>query len=169
MVARTLEESRLANRGASIPGAIDGGHRAGLGGRDQINVGITTFASPQVRRNTEAEKALRVKPARTFEYADHVANGVACAIAPQAPSTCARSGSLTVLAALLFSTFRMARETAAQRPRSFQRAIESLPIRPAITMIHAGEWRAITPMWRTYPAGADWRRSESGLPSGTPI
>ena len=48
-----------------------------LGARDQINVGIAKSASPQVRRSAEAEKALRVEPTRTFEYADHVANGVA--------------------------------------------------------------------------------------------
>jgi len=48
-----------------------------LGGSDQINVGIAKSASPQVRRNAEAEKGLRVEPTRTFEYADHVANGVA--------------------------------------------------------------------------------------------
>ena len=48
-----------------------------LGAKDQINVGIAKSASPQVRRSAEAEKALRVEPTRTFEYADHVANGVA--------------------------------------------------------------------------------------------
>jgi hypothetical protein len=48
-----------------------------LGGSDQINVGIAKSASPQVRRSAEAEKGLRVEPTRTFEYADHVANGVA--------------------------------------------------------------------------------------------
>ena len=40
------------------------------GAKDQINVGIAKSASPQVRRNAEAEKALRVEPTRTFEYAD---------------------------------------------------------------------------------------------------
>ena len=32
-----------------------------LGGSDQINVGIAKSASPQVRRNAEAEKGLRVR------------------------------------------------------------------------------------------------------------
>ena len=48
-----------------------------LGASDQINVGTAKSASPQVRRNAEAQKALRVEPTRTFEYADHVANGIA--------------------------------------------------------------------------------------------
>ena len=48
-----------------------------LGAKDQINVGIAKSAPPQVRRSAEAEKALRVEPTRTFEYADHVANGIA--------------------------------------------------------------------------------------------
>jgi len=48
-----------------------------LRAEDQINIGIAKSAPPQVRRNAEAEKALRVEPTRTFEYADHVANGIA--------------------------------------------------------------------------------------------
>jgi hypothetical protein len=48
-----------------------------LGARDQINVGVAKSASPQLRRSAEAEKALKVEPTRKFEYADHVANGVA--------------------------------------------------------------------------------------------
>ena len=39
-----------------------------VGARDQINVGVATSASPQVRRSAEAEKALRVEPTRKFEF-----------------------------------------------------------------------------------------------------
>ena len=48
-----------------------------LGVRDQINVGVAKSAAPQQRRSAEAEKALRVEPTRKFEFADHVANGIA--------------------------------------------------------------------------------------------
>ena len=48
-----------------------------LRAEDQINVGVAKSASPQVRRNAETEKALKVEPTRTFEYADHAANGIA--------------------------------------------------------------------------------------------
>jgi len=48
-----------------------------VGGRDQINVGVARSASPQLRRSAEAEKTLKVEPNRKFEFADHVANGIA--------------------------------------------------------------------------------------------
>jgi hypothetical protein len=48
-----------------------------LGTKDEINVGIARSASPQLRRSAEAQKALRVEPTRRFEYAAHVANGIA--------------------------------------------------------------------------------------------
>jgi hypothetical protein len=48
-----------------------------LGARDQINLGVARTTSPQLRRSAEAEKALRVEPTRKFEFADHVANGIA--------------------------------------------------------------------------------------------
>jgi hypothetical protein len=77
-----------------------------LGGSDQINVGIAKSASPQVRRNAEAEKGLRVEPTRTFEYADHVANGVA--IRNRTAGTIHLRGAPVpskVLAALLYFNF----------------------------------------------------------------
>jgi hypothetical protein len=40
-----------------------------LGNRDQINVGVAKFASPQVRKSAEAEKVMRIKPTRTFGIA----------------------------------------------------------------------------------------------------
>ena len=71
-------ETHLANRPAFVHVGIDRWPlRKSSGPNDQINVGIAKSASPQVRRNAEAEKALRVEPTRMFEYADHVANGVA--------------------------------------------------------------------------------------------
>jgi hypothetical protein len=48
-----------------------------LGARDDINVGVARSASPQLRRSAEAGKELRVQPGRRFQFADHVANGVA--------------------------------------------------------------------------------------------
>ena len=48
-----------------------------LGARDQVNVGLARSASPHLRRSAEADKRLRVEPGRRFEFADHVANGVA--------------------------------------------------------------------------------------------
>ena len=77
-----------------------------LGGSDQINVGIAKSASPQVRRNAEGEKGLRVEPTRTFEYADHVANGVA--IRNRTAGTIHLRGAPVpskVLAALLYFNF----------------------------------------------------------------
>ena len=123
-----------------------------LGAKDQINVGIAKSASPQVRRNAEAEKALRVEPTRTFEYADHVANGVA--MRNRTAGTIHLRGAPVpskVLAALLYFNFSDgSREGQRESPFS-STPIGSLPTRPAITTIHAGEWRAITPMWRTSP------------------
>src|SRR5215470_1631457 len=48
-----------------------------LEAKDQVNSGVAKSATPQQRRSAEAEKALRVEPTRKFEFADHVANGVA--------------------------------------------------------------------------------------------
>jgi hypothetical protein len=48
-----------------------------LEARDQINAGVARSASPQLRRSAEAEKTQRVEPRRRFEFADHVANGIA--------------------------------------------------------------------------------------------
>ena len=48
-----------------------------LEAKDQINVGIAKSASPQLRKSAEAEKVLKVDPNRKFEFADHVANGIA--------------------------------------------------------------------------------------------
>ena len=48
-----------------------------LTAREQINVGVAQTASPQLRASAEAEKQLEVNPTRRFEYADHVANGIA--------------------------------------------------------------------------------------------
>ena len=45
--------------------------------RDQVNVGVSESASPELRASAEAEKALRVEPTQRFEFADHVANGIA--------------------------------------------------------------------------------------------
>ena len=48
-----------------------------LATKDQINVGVAESASPQLRMSAAAEKALKVDPSRKFEYANHVANGIA--------------------------------------------------------------------------------------------
>jgi hypothetical protein len=48
-----------------------------LADRDQINVGIAETASPQLRMSAQAEKELKVEPSGKFEFADHVANGIA--------------------------------------------------------------------------------------------
>src|SRR5947208_16187945 len=53
-----------------------------LGAEDQINVGIAKSSSPQVRRNAEAEKALKVEPTRTFEFMWLMASQ--CVIVPSA-------------------------------------------------------------------------------------
>jgi hypothetical protein len=44
---------------------------------DQVNVGAAPSTTAQIRKSAEAEKALRLEPTRKFEFADHVANGVA--------------------------------------------------------------------------------------------
>ncbi len=44
---------------------------------DQVNMGIAQSASPQLRASAEEEKRLRVPPSHRFEFADHVANGIA--------------------------------------------------------------------------------------------
>jgi hypothetical protein len=111
-----------------------------LGARDQINVGIAKSASPQVRRSAEAEKALRVEPTRTFEYADHVANGIAMRNRTAGTFTCAAlqcQGKCSRLSSI--STSRTGRETASGTCLFFSTPIGSLPTRLAITMIHAGE------------------------------
>jgi hypothetical protein len=48
-----------------------------FGDKDQINIGIAKSASPQLRTSAEAEKMLKLDPSRKFEFADHVANGIA--------------------------------------------------------------------------------------------
>src|SRR5262245_1695968 len=48
-----------------------------LTGKDQVNIGTAPSTSAQLRKSAEAEKALKVEPARRFEFADHVANGIA--------------------------------------------------------------------------------------------
>jgi hypothetical protein len=48
-----------------------------LADRDQINVGVAESVSPELRRTALAEKALKIDPSRKFEFADHVANGIA--------------------------------------------------------------------------------------------
>lgn len=48
-----------------------------LEGKDQVNVGLAKSASPQLRKSAETEKLLKVDPHRKFEFADHVANGIA--------------------------------------------------------------------------------------------
>ena len=48
-----------------------------LADKDQINVGAAPSTTPQLRKSAEAEKALKLEPTRRFEFADHVANGVA--------------------------------------------------------------------------------------------
>jgi hypothetical protein len=45
--------------------------------RDQVSIGVAESASPQQRASAAEEKALKVEPGRRFEYADHVANGIA--------------------------------------------------------------------------------------------
>ena len=44
---------------------------------DQVNVGVAESAGPELKASAEAEKALKLDPTRRFEFADHVANGVA--------------------------------------------------------------------------------------------
>jgi hypothetical protein len=140
------------------------------GAKDQINVGIAKSASPQVRRNAEAEKALRVEPTRTFEYADHVANGIA--MRNRTAGTIHLRGAPVpskVLVALLYFNFSDGSRDGQRNVPVLFNANRVVATRPAITTIHAGEWRAITPMWRRHPTSADWRRSEPGLSSGPPI
>jgi len=45
--------------------------------KDNINVGIAESASPQLKKSAAADKSLKLDPNRRFEFADHVANGVA--------------------------------------------------------------------------------------------
>jgi hypothetical protein len=45
--------------------------------RDQVNVGVADSAAPELRASAEAQKAFRVEPSRRFDFADHVANGIA--------------------------------------------------------------------------------------------
>ena len=111
-----------------------------LGANDQINVGIAKSASPQVRRNAEAEKALRVEPTRMFEYADHVANGVA--MRNRTAGTIHLRGAPVpskVLAALLYFNFSDGSRDGQRSVPVLFNAIGRLPVRLAITTIHAGE------------------------------
>lgn len=48
-----------------------------FGARDQVNVGVLESASPQLRAMAQERETLRVDPSRRFEFADHVANGIA--------------------------------------------------------------------------------------------
>jgi hypothetical protein len=48
-----------------------------LGASEEINVGAARSASPQLRSSAEAEKSLRIDPSRRFEFADHIAHGIA--------------------------------------------------------------------------------------------
>jgi hypothetical protein len=74
--------------------------------KDQVNVGAAPSASPQLKLSAEAEKALKVEPTRRFEYADHVANGVA--MRNRTSGTIALRGAPVpsrVLTALLYFNF----------------------------------------------------------------
>lgn len=48
-----------------------------LAARDQVNVGVSESAAPELRASAEEEKALKVEPSQRFDFADHVANGIA--------------------------------------------------------------------------------------------
>jgi hypothetical protein len=48
-----------------------------LTARDQVNIGVAQSASPQQRASAEQEKARKVEPSQRFDFADHVANGIA--------------------------------------------------------------------------------------------
>ena len=124
-----------------------------LTAREQINVGVAQTASPQLRASAEAEKQLEVNPTRRFEYADHVANGIA--MRNRTAGTIHLRGAPVCQAAywrLSFtSTSRTNREKAGGTSPFSSTPTGWSPRRPKITTIHAGEWRATTPMWRTSP------------------
>lgn len=61
----------LAMAGATAAAAQE------LTATDQVNIGVAPSASAELRQSAEAEKALKVDPSRRFEFADHVANGIA--------------------------------------------------------------------------------------------
>lgn len=74
--------------------------------KDQVNVGAAPSASPQLKLSAEAEKALKIEPGRRFEFADHVANGIA--MRNRTSGTIALRGAPVpsrVLAALLYFNF----------------------------------------------------------------
>ena len=75
-------------------------------GKDQVNIGIAPSTSAQLRKSAEAEKALKIEPGRSFEFADHVANGVA--MRNRTSGTIALRGAPVpsrVLTALLYFNF----------------------------------------------------------------
>ena len=77
-----------------------------LTGKDQVNIGIAPSTSAQLRKSAEAEKALKIEPGRSFEFADHVANGVA--MRNRTSGTIALRGAPVpsrVLTALLYFNF----------------------------------------------------------------
>lgn len=45
--------------------------------RDQVNVGVLESAAPQLRAAALEKEAFKVKPTHRFQFADHVANGIA--------------------------------------------------------------------------------------------
>lgn len=111
-----------------------------LGGSDQINVGIAKSASPQVRRNAEAEKGLKSNPLERLNMPIMSQMASQCVTAPQAPSTCAALRCQAKSWQLSFIlTFLTARETANGSSQFFSTRIGWWPARLAITMIHAGE------------------------------
>src|SRR5215470_16860468 len=74
--------------------------------KDQVNVGAAPSTTAQVRKSAEAEKGLRLEPTRKFEFADHVANGVA--MRNRTSGTIALRGAPVpsrILAALLYVNF----------------------------------------------------------------
>jgi hypothetical protein len=77
-----------------------------LTGKDQVNIGIAPSTSAQLRKSAEAQKGLKVDPSRKFEFADHVANGVA--MRNRTSGTIALRGAPVpsrVLTALLYFNF----------------------------------------------------------------
>src|SRR5262245_39181920 len=77
-----------------------------LTGKDQVNIGTAPSTSAQLRKSAEAEKALKVEPGRRFEFADHVANGIA--MRNRTSGTIALRGAPVpsrVLTALLYFNF----------------------------------------------------------------
>jgi hypothetical protein len=121
-----------------------------LTARDQVNVGVSGSAAPQLRTSAEEEKALKVEPSQRFEYADHVANGIA--MRNRTAGTIHLRGAPVpskVLAGLLYVNFSdETREGRREFPVLFNNTVVSRPKRQ-ITTILAGGWRATTPIWPT--------------------